>query len=208
MSACKRLVLLTVAVAVTGHGWAGKKTVHGLLFQPNPLPKTPCRVEPFYVWHDPDPFFKDLKQVKNHAAVEYRRGQDLVTSFPEAIVVRILYWPQGAPEVGACALVPAFDPAKVKFRVEWRSEGLHLPADGDFVVSGSAAPRPWCEEKCAGQWSYELTIDSQNISLRSDLVIRIETAEGVRLTEYVGKISTENLPPLPPSVSLADQVAQ
>jgi len=57
-------------------------------------------------------FFKDLKEIKNPAAVEYRRGHDVETSFPDAIVVRIVYWPQGALEAGSCAIVARIRPGK------------------------------------------------------------------------------------------------
>ena len=66
--------------------------------------------------------------------------------------------------------------------------------------------------KCAGQWFYELRIDSRNVSLRNGLVIRIERAEGVWLPEYVGKISREglNVPAAPVllRISLFNEVVQ
>jgi hypothetical protein len=51
----------------------------------------------------------------------------------------------------------------------------------------------WCEERCVVRWSYELRIDSQNVPLQNDLVIKIEAQDGTRLAEYVGKLASSNV---------------
>ena len=78
--------------------------------------------------------------------------------------------------------------------MEWKHDFQVVRAEGSFVVS-EEAPQTWCEDRCSGHWIYELRIDSQNVPLQDDLVIRIEAEDGTRLAEYVGRLDTNELPP-------------
>jgi hypothetical protein len=171
--------------------WAGGKNVNGLTFKPSPQPRVPCLFQLFHVWHQQDPFFKDLKQVKSKHAFQYRRGREVVENFPDSTSITIAFW-QGMPGFDFCNTLPAFDPAKVKFHTEWKNDSHTVPAKGSFVAS-EEAPQLWCEDKCGGRWSYELRIDSQNVPLQDNLIIRIEAEDGTRLAEYTGELDTNDL---------------
>jgi len=172
---------------------AGAKPVSGLDFELSPPAKEHCLSQPFRVWHDRDTFFKDLKLVKSKSTMQYRRGQDVVVSYPESITVKVELW-RGLPELGSCVMLPKFDPARVQFRVEWQRDSQAAPAKGTFAVTEQSSPLPWCENNCTDNWEYELTIDSQDVPLQSELVLTIERENGTRLVKYVGKLSTAKLP--------------
>jgi len=73
--------------------------------------------------------------------------------------------------------------------LEWKHDAHIVPAKGTFFVS-EESQQTWCEDKCSGRWKYELTIDSQNVPLQHNLIIRIEAEDGTRLAEYVGELDT------------------
>ena len=185
----KAYLLLALPAMLISEVWAGGKTVNGLSFQLSPQPKAPCLFQPFHIRQDSDPFFKDLKQVKSKHTLQYRRGNNVVANFPDSITIRVAFW-KAVAEFNSCNPLPAFDPAKLKFRVEWKNDSQIVPANGKFIQFEESLPQTWCEDKCAGGWEYELRIDSQNVPLQDDLVIRIEAQDGTRLAEYVGKLST------------------
>jgi hypothetical protein len=138
-----------------------------------------------------------LKQIKSKTAVQYRRGHVTVVNFPDSTSLRVEFSPE-APQFDACSVLPAFDPARVQFRVQWRNDSQATPAEGKFVISKEPVAQTWCEERCVARWSYELRIDSQNVPLQNDLVINIETQDGTRLAEYVGKLTSNKIQPEPP----------
>jgi hypothetical protein len=83
----------------------------------------------------------------------------------------IEFW-QAVPEFNSCNALPSFDPAKVKFHLEWQNDSQIVPAKGIFALSEESSPQTWCEDKCAGHWTYELRIDSQNVPLQDNLAVR------------------------------------
>jgi hypothetical protein len=192
MASRQRYLLIISFLTLVTTGWAASKTVNGLNFQLSPPPKQQCAFQPFHVWQEPDPFFKELKQVKSKGALQYRRGRDIIASYPDSTTVRVEFW-LGVPEFNSCSVLPPFDPAKLKFHIEWRSDSRTATANGKVVQWQESSAQPWCEDKCAGRWIYELRIDSQDVPLQDNLVIRIEAQDGSRLAEYVGKLSTAKL---------------
>lgn len=62
-----RYVVLPFSALLIGEAWARAKTVKGLSFELSAPPKQ--HRLPFYVWHEPDAFFKDLKQVFSAGAI-------------------------------------------------------------------------------------------------------------------------------------------
>ena len=192
MGTCKSYVLLAFSAVLISKAWAGGKTVDGLTFQLSPQPKVPCLIQPFQIWHAPDVFFKGLKQVTSKGTLQYRRGHDIVANFPDSTTVIVELW-QGLRGFISCSTSPAFDPARVKFHVEWKNDSHTVSANGKFVVSEESSPQTWCEDNCAARWTYELRIDSEGVPLQDSIVVRIETEDGTRLAEYVGKLSTEKL---------------
>jgi hypothetical protein len=193
-------VLLALSAMLVSGGCAGKK-INGLGFQLSPQLKAPC-LNRLYVWQRPDPYFKDLRQVKRKGTLQYRRGRDVVANFPDSTTIIVELWQglSGTYPPTACNPLPVFDPAKVKFHVEWRNDSRTVPAKGDFALAGKSGPQTWCEDKCVVHWTYKLSIDSQNVSLQDDIVLRLEAENGIRLAEYVGKLSAEDnqsLLPLP-----------
>jgi hypothetical protein len=189
MGSHKSYILIAFSALLVSEAWAGK-TVNGLIFQLLPPPAKQCLYQPFHVWHEPDAFFKGLKQVKTKGTQQYRKGHDIVANYPAYTTVRVEFW-QGLPEMNSCSpLLPAFDPAKLKFHVEWQNASQIVPVKGNFSVSEELSPQTWCEDKCTGRWVYELRMDSQDVPLQSNLVFTIETEEGTRLAKYVGKLSS------------------
>jgi hypothetical protein len=124
---------------------------------------------------------------------QYRRGRDLVESFPDSTDITVEFWP-GLPEFKACSALPPFDPANVKFHLEWKHDAQIVPAKGTFFVS-EESQQPWCEDNCSGRWTYQLRIDSQDVPLHDNLIIRIEAEDGTRLAEYVGELDALPQPP-------------
>ena len=192
MGAYRTLSLLAFVIVSICNGWAGGKPVNGLIFQIFPEPKIPCLFQPFQIWQKADPFFKDLKQFRTKQVLEYRRGKEVVANFPDSTTVVVGY-SGNFTEFNSCMDLPAFDPKTVKFRLTWKGDSRNFPANGTYVLSQESAPRPWCEQRCAGTWTYELIIDSQNVPLQDSLIVTIEAQNGTRLTEYIGKLSTDNI---------------
>lgn len=165
------------------------KSVVGLDFQPSTLPRPNCTAQPFFVSQERDEFYKGLKEVKSKPAVPYRRGHDVVVSYPDSTKVRLELWKE-FPETNPCLVLPKFDPAKLQFRVEWQNGQQIVPGKGKFAVSEPSSPQPWCEDKCRAVWAYELTVDSEKVPLQSQLILTIETEDGTQLAKYLGKLST------------------
>lgn len=180
---------------------AGEK-VSGLGFQPAQGQKVPCLFQPFSVAQRQDPFFRGLEQVRKRGKLQFRRGRDVVSNFPDALTIWVDFR-NGPTALSRCSALPAFDPAKLKFSVQWKNGSQISPAEGKFLVSEESSPETWCEDNCSARWSYELRIDSQNVPLTDELVIRIDAENGTSLAEYVGKIgkADSQTPPLPMQVT-------
>jgi hypothetical protein len=192
MSGYRPISLWAFVIVLTCNGWARGKPVNGLIFQILSEPKIPCLFHPFQIWQKADPFFKDLKQFRKNQDLEYRRGKEVVANFPDSTTVVVAY-SGSLTEFNSCMALPPFDPRTVKFRLTWKSDSQNFTANGTYVMWQESAPRPWCEERCAGAWEYELRIDSQNVPLQDSLIVTIEAQNGTRLTEYIGKLSTDNI---------------
>jgi hypothetical protein len=190
--ALKRCLLMACCCLLGSQAWAGAKKVSGLDFELSPPPKEQCLSQPISVRHDRETFFKNLKVVKRKSVTQFRRGQDVVVNYPESTTIKVDLW--RGPEMGSCIVLPRFDPAKVQFRVEWQRRSQAAPAEGTFAVTEQSAPPAWCENTCIDYWEYELTIDSQDVPLDSELVLTIETKDGTRLAKYIGKLSYVSSP--------------
>jgi hypothetical protein len=186
-------VLLAFLIVVVP-ALAGKKKVVALTFEPAHTSKTPCPFpfQPFLITQELDPFFKDLEQVKVKGKRQYRRRQDIVTNFPDTTSVAVVFSPSPTP-LGACADLPPFDPAKVKFHVEWRDGPRSTLGEGTYAQSKESSSDIWCEQACTQRWKYELSIDSQDVPLTEELVVTIEAENGARLAEFVGKVGAADL---------------
>jgi hypothetical protein len=193
MGSCKNYVLVAVSALFLSEGlFAAAKTVQGLDFELSPPPKQPCLSQPFYVWHEPDAFFSNLKEVKAKGGREYHKGHDTVANYPASLTVRVELW-QGLTGSNSCLPLTAFDPGSLKFLAQWQKDSQLVPAAGIFLVSEQSSPPTWCEDMCTAAWVYELRIDSQDVPLRSNLVLTIATREGTPLAKYVGKLSTTRI---------------
>ena len=131
--------------------------------------------------------------MKSKGKSEYRKGRNIVANYPDLITVRV-WFSLDLAGINSCGALPRFDPAKLRFLVEWQNNSQLVPANGKFLVS-ETLPQTWCEDRCSKHWTYELRIDSQDVPLQSDLVVTIETVDGARLAKYVGKLSTEDVQP-------------
>jgi hypothetical protein len=189
----KTYVALAFSALLINEAWAGGKTIKGLSFQLSPSPKQQCLYQPFHVRQEPDAFFKGLKQVRSKGKSEYRKGHDIVTNYPDLITVRVEL-SQSLTEFNSCGALPRFDPANLRFLVEWHNNSKLMPAGGKFLVS-KMLPPTWSEDRCGEYCAYELRIDAQDVALQSDLVITIETLDGALLAKYVGKVSTDDFQP-------------
>jgi len=190
MRSLQSYAVVAFCALLVSEAWAAK-TVNGLNFQPSPPPAKECMYQPFHVSHERDAFFQELKQTKSKGTLQYRKGRDIVVRYPDFTTVRVEFW-RGLPEFGSCRALPAFDPAKLKFHIDWRNPSRTTPANGKVVQWQESSAQPWCEDKCGGRWVYELRIDSQDVPLQDDLVIRIDSQDGSRLAEYVGKLGRVN----------------
>ena len=188
-SAAVVLCATLIAVAV-----GRQKKVYGLSFETSQQSKAVCGSNYFYIWHEADPLFKNLKVVKSKGTLHYYRGHEAVASFPDSTIVRVFWRTPSA--INMCSPLPKFDPAQVRFHVEWIDNGQVVPAKGTVVKSEQVAPSAWCEDNCVDAWSYQLRIDSQDVPLNDILAIRIEAQDGTRLAEYIGKLSTAALAPI------------
>jgi len=190
-----KFALCTVLVCFglfLGPAWARKKNVSGIVFAPAHSSKVQCVFQPFSVFQPRDRFFKDVELVKVKGKPQYRRGRDTVENFPDTTTVIVVFW-RGPAALNACSALPAFDPARLKFHVEWSGGSQSSTAQGRFVQSEESSPDLWCEDSCSGRWTYQLMIDSQDVPLTNELVITIEAEGGTRLAEYVGKLSTSGV---------------
>jgi hypothetical protein len=208
MNGWKHTAVVVLSAALITVAAAREKKVYGLVFEavrPLKAPPVSCY---FLILQGADPFFKNLKQVKSKGSVEYRRGHDVVTDFPDSITARVFFRPS---DLSNCGALPAFDPARIKFRVEWQNGTQIVPAKGT-EIKHELRPGVWCENNCVGTWIYELRIDSQNVPLNDNLVIKIEAEDSTQLVEYIGKfnIEAQQVPPpsLPPVTLIEHQLAE
>jgi hypothetical protein len=154
-------------------------------FEPTHPYSAPCPRSPFIVLPEPSPFFADLKEVTKHGLLQYRRGKNVVQSFPKELEINISFLP--APLLARCG--PKFDPGTLRFHVEWQNGTQNRQAIGTVVQEKTARLDTWCEENCIRSWNYELRIDSEEIPLTSSLLIRVDSETGVPIVEYVGKLT-------------------
>ena len=195
MGSWKQSAAVVLSATLITVAFARQKKVYGLGFEPAKQANAVCGSSYFYIWHEADPLFKNLKVVKSKGTLHYYRGHEAVASFPDSTIVRV-FW-RTPSTINVCSPLPKFDPAQVRFYVEWRDNGQVVPANGTFVKSEQVAPAAWCEDNCVDAWVYQLRIDSQNVPLHDTLAIRIDAQDGTRLAEYIGKLSTATLLPLP-----------
>jgi len=204
MLSFSKSALAVVLILSAGTASAGKKRVT-LYFQPTHPPNAPCLNLPLISWEESDSFFKDVKQVKSKGAVGYRRGNDIIENFPDELTVNILFL-RGNWLFSTCGAGLRFDPETVCIHAEWRDGSQARTAKGTVVQSESGTiGTVWCEDRCTEGWQYKLRIESENVSLADNLVIRIDAENGSSLAEYVGKVAavevertpSANLAPLP-----------
>ena len=194
MAGCKVCFLFAVSAMLVSGASAGGKKINGLNFQLALADS--CFSQYIYIWPAPDPYFENLTQRKIRGIPQYRRGNNIVASFPDSTTVLVVFW-QDLSALSACGT--AFDPARLKFYLLWNNDSQTIPANVKSVFVRKSLPQNWCEYKCSTRWTYELKIDSQDVPLHNDLLLRIESEDGGRLAEYVGKLSAEP-PPAPPFV--------
>ena len=200
----KICLLLPLTVILLSSARAGqKKKISGLIFQPSQNSKTPCVYSPIHISQEPNAFFQDLKQVKAKGTTEYRHGKDAVATFPDELTLRVEIV-RGPATMPTCGVTPNFDSATVQFRAEWWNGSQRVAAKGTVVRTDWEAPAIWCEDGCGGYWEYELRIDSENVPLKDQLVVRVDTENGTPIAEYVSELGTNdpnqmspNLAPVP-----------
>jgi hypothetical protein len=167
---------------------AGKNKIEGLAFQPAQVAGSPKCFDPmFSIEQEPDTFFKGLKHAKNHGVVTFRRGNSVVENFPDELRLKVLFV-RRRTEFGSCAVEGAFDPARIKFRAEWKSGSRSQAAEGVIVQSEWQNPGPWCEDHCDGYWIYELRINSAGVALTNQLFVAVNAEDGTRLEQLVGTL--------------------
>lgn len=188
MTFAKRPVALVFLLMLPLASFAGKKKV-SLEFQPSHFLTSACTSSPFILWHESGSFFKDLRQVKTKGVTQYRRGKEVVDSFPPEIAIQVNFL-RGAWLGGACGARLYSNPKNFKFRAEWRNGSQSATAQGKAVASEVYGPGAWCEDSCTIAWDYELRIDSQDVPLSSRLFIRIDSEAGAELGEYTGEVTT------------------
>src|SRR5204862_918662 len=121
-------VLLALCAMLVSEAWAAGKSVYGLSFQLSQPLKAPCLLQAFHVWQEPDPFFKNLKQVKGKRTLQYRRGHNIVANYPDSTIVRVVF-SQGVSRFNTCHALPPVDPQQDKFHLEWLHDSHMMHAN-------------------------------------------------------------------------------
>ncbi len=179
-------VLVTLLTLLPTLSFAGPKRIDGLEFESVKLPGLSCANVSFYIIQEPDSFFKDLKETKDHGAVKFLRGNSVVEAFPDELRFRVIY-ARNVAQFNPCSTIgAAFNPAMVKFRATWQNAHQTKIAQGTVVQTEWLDPGPWCEDSCGGAWVYELRIDSEKVSLANQLAITIDSDDGTHLAEFMG----------------------
>jgi hypothetical protein len=144
----------------------------------------------FRVLQEPDQFFDEIERIKVDGAVEYRRGNTVVQTFPGGVSFNVSYksdpgklFSQGRPPC------KAFNARDLKFKATWKGKSGVLPAGG-IVYTQRHESDPFCENLCADSWTYGLTVDSTNVPLTDNLILVIDTANEDHLAKFQGSLGT------------------
>jgi len=193
----QRCVLPVLLAVLSAGAFAAEKKIEGLVFDPTPgsvpsISGRPC-VAPFLLSQEPDQFFQNIKENTINGSVRFERDGNILKTFPDELILSFAYSPTHA--LGSCtAIVPQFDPQKIKFKAVWRNGAQISAADGTFVLSEHQAPGVWCEQKCGGLWVYELRIESAGVPLTDQLEVTVEAGNGSVIAQFTGKLEVAGAP--------------
>lgn len=172
--------------------FASEKRVVGMEFSSTELVKS-STLSPFRISLVQNPFFAGLREIRKKKTVEYRRGNEVVSNFPDEITVKVEVTPppliQGQPGIPA-----GFKAEGVKFSAAWNDGTRTVAARGMSVVEQTEKSPALCEDACGGYAEFELRIESAGRPLTDRILIRIDTTDGHPLGEYAGVVSTKKEP--------------
>jgi len=135
----------------------------------------------------PNPFLTNMIEFEDKGVVKFRRGKETLENFPDEIIIKIYYRPTFSSfwlkDTKAC--VP-MDLSNAKFKALWSNKYRTTTADGMVLETQRLGPEPFCEDRCAETWVYELRIDSKGVPLTDDLLIMIDSAEGKSVAKLRG----------------------
>lgn len=197
MGSVAQRCVLPVLLAVLSAGFGAEKKIEGLVFDPTPgsVPSVsgrPC-VSPFLLSQEPDQFFQNIKENTVNGSVRFERDGNILKTFPDELILSFAY--SRTQALGSCtAVVPQFDPEKIKFKAVWRNGAQISAADGKFVLSEHQPSGVWCEQKCGGLWVYELRIESAGVPLTDQLEVTVEAGNGSRIAQFTGKLEELGAP--------------
>jgi len=115
-------------------------------------------------------FFKDLVKIERKGATEFRRGSQIIRTFPETVSLEIDVWanPCDSSSIAGSSAPPSAEVfEELKFQLEWDLSGDRMPVK---VIETKIANEPWTE--LTQHWHYTLRVESDGIPLDSGLMIK------------------------------------
>jgi hypothetical protein len=132
-------------------------------------------------------FFGNLKRVDTDEGTIFRRGTDLVTQFPETLVasyaIRDQLCPSGLQQVGARTYMTQEMVESLRLSIYWK-HGVDLRPVKNIKLLDARVERinPYATALAAElprryEWSYELSVPSEDVSLSDSLVFVFRTPD-------------------------------
>jgi hypothetical protein len=132
-------------------------------------------------------FFKDLKRIDFGGQPEYRRGDSVVTVYPESLTTSIRIVADQCTAALSNSPLSAFngDSYSLTFEVEWK-DGMHLrPAALSPAVARCLASRVMTDPRKDSTFPAimcQMTVDSKGVPLDNHLIVSVFSSDGTRLT--------------------------
>jgi hypothetical protein len=133
-------------------------------------------------------FFENLKRVDSQLGTVYRRGNDVVSVFPEKMQLHFMMYDMPCSsriqEAGTQAYLTRELMETLRFSFFWKHGMVLRPAKGITLKHSEARPVPaYAGEQVKDlpekyEWWLEFEVPSENVPVTDSLVILVRTADG------------------------------
>jgi len=133
-------------------------------------------------------FFDDLKRVDTEAGTVFRRGQETITQFPDSVsvsfAIRDQLCPAGIQQIGARTYMTQEMMDSLRLSIYWKhGVDLHPTKNIKVLSARTDRIRPYAASLAAElprryEWSYELVVPSEGVSLSDSLAFVFRTPDG------------------------------
>lgn len=133
-------------------------------------------------------FFDDLKRVDNEAGTTFRRGKEVITNFPDMLLLTFVLHDLPCSTKLVQTEPPTYltreQVAGLQLSIFWKRGIAMRPAEGIQKIRFAVSPVKPFATKLANElpekleWVYELAVPSEDVPLTDSLVLVVRTSSG------------------------------